>query len=69
MLLSFSSLDQYFQIVSYYVIQACRHFETYTIQFPSLSGFQRILSLPCLITDAEAIPSFVLLFPLFVPLD
>jgi len=39
-LLYFSSHGKYFQIVGYWVLQACGHFETYTIQFLSASGLQ-----------------------------
>jgi len=35
-----SSPGQYFQIVGYWVLQACGCFETYTIRFPSVSGSQ-----------------------------
>ena len=39
-LLYFSSPVIYFQIVGYWVLQACGHFETYTIQFPLAGGLQ-----------------------------
>jgi len=39
-LLYLSSLGKYFQIVGYWVLQACECFEAYTIRFPSASGLQ-----------------------------
>ena len=55
-----SSPGQSFQIVGYWVLQACGDFETYTIQFPSASGIQRTLSRRCLMTGWSVIYSFVL---------
>jgi len=40
-LLYFSSPSQYFQIVGYWVLQACGHLETYTIRSPLASRLQR----------------------------
>ena len=35
-----SSSGKYFQIVGYWVLQACGRFEAYTMRFPSTSGLQ-----------------------------
>ena len=67
-LLYFSCSGKYFQIVSYWVRQPCGYFDTYSIQFLLPSTFEHTLSWPCPRTDAEAIPSFLLLFARFVPL-
>jgi len=39
-LLYFSSPGKYFQIVGYWGLQPCGHFETYTNKFPSASGLE-----------------------------
>jgi len=39
-LLYLCSPRKYFQIVGYWVLQACGRFEAYTIRFPSASGLQ-----------------------------
>jgi len=54
---------KYFQIVVYWVLQACGRFETYTIRFPSPSGFQRTLSRRCPTACRNVIQTFVLEFP------
>ena len=59
-LLYFGSPGKYFLIVGYWGLQACGHFETYTIQFPSPSGFQRTLSRRYPTTGWRVSHSFVL---------
>jgi len=57
-----SSPGKYFQIVGYWVLQACGHSETYTIRDASARGIQHILSGHCPTAGLKGIHTFVLLF-------